>query len=45
MRWLRILGWTVGGLVVALVLAFAGLQTPPGLRTVAASVSSSDLTI
>jgi len=45
MRWLRILGWTVGGIVVALVGAFILLQTPPGLRTVAHLVSSSDLSV
>ena len=45
MRWLRILGWTVGGLLVALVALFVLLQTPPGLRTVAHLVSSNDLTV
>jgi translocation and assembly module TamB len=45
MRWLRILGWTVGGLVVVLVALFVLLQTPPGLRTVAHLVSSSDLSV
>jgi translocation and assembly module TamB len=45
MRWLRILGWTIGGLVVALVALFFLLQTPPGLRTVARLVSSSDLAV
>lgn len=45
MRWLRILGWTVGGLIVALVGLFVLLQTPPGLRTIASLVSSSDLTV
>jgi len=45
MRWLRILGWTVGGLVVALVALFVLLQTPPGLRTLAKLVSSSDLAV
>jgi translocation and assembly module TamB len=45
MRWLRILGWTIGGLVAALVALFFLLQTPPGLRTVARLVSSSDLAV
>ena len=45
MRWLRILGWTVGGLVVVLVALFVLLQTPPGLRTIAHLVSSSDLSV
>lgn len=45
MRWLRILGWTVGGLVVALVALFVLVQTPPGLRTIAHLVSSSDLAV
>src|SRR6476469_9420000 len=45
MRWLRLLAWTIGGLVVAVVALFMLLQTPPGLRFVARLVSSSDLRI
>ena len=45
MRWLRILGWTVGGVVVVLAGLFVLLQTPPGLRTIAHLVSSSDLSV
>ncbi|HEY2870301.1 MAG TPA: translocation/assembly module TamB domain-containing protein [Reyranella sp.] len=45
MRWLRILGWTVGGLVVLVCALFAGLQTPPGKALVAAVVSSDDIRI
>ena len=45
MRWLRILGWTVGGLVVLVGVLFAGLQTPPGKALVAAVVSSDDIRI
>ncbi|MBS0526547.1 MAG: translocation/assembly module TamB domain-containing protein [Proteobacteria bacterium] len=45
MRWLRILGWTVGGFVLALVTLFVLLQTPAGLRTVAHLASSSDLSV
>ena len=45
MRWLRILGWTVGGLVVLVGLLFAGLQTPPGKALIAAVVSSDGITV
>ena len=45
MRWLRILGWTIGGLVVLVGVLFAGLQTPPGKALVAAFVSSDDIRI
>ena len=45
MRLLRILGWTVGGLVVLVGVLFAGLQTPPGKALVAAFVSSDDIRI
>ena len=45
MRWVRLLAWAIGGLVVAVVALFMLLQTPPGLRTVASLVSSSDLKV
>ncbi|HYD07613.1 MAG TPA: hypothetical protein VEC60_17895, partial [Reyranella sp.] len=45
MRWLRLAGWVLGGLVVLLVAAFFLLQTPPGLRMIARLVSSSDLKV
>ncbi|MBN9086925.1 MAG: translocation/assembly module TamB domain-containing protein [Reyranella sp.] len=44
-RFLRFMAWTLGGLVVLLVAAFFVLQTPPGLRTLASLVSSSDLSV
>jgi translocation and assembly module TamB len=45
MLWRRLLARTAGGLVAALVLAFAGLQTGPGQRALASLVSSKDLEI
>src|SRR5690349_16783760 len=45
MRWLRILGWTVGGLVLLAGILFAGLQTPPGKALLAGFVSSDDIRI
>ena len=45
MRWRRLLARTAGGLVAALVLAFAGLQIGPGQRALASLVSSKDLEI
>lgn len=40
MRWLRILAWTFGGLVAALSLSLAAMQTGPGKRWLAATLSS-----
>jgi translocation and assembly module TamB len=40
MRWRRALVWTGGGLIALVALLFAGLQTEPGQRTLAAFVSS-----
>jgi translocation and assembly module TamB len=45
MRWLRYTAYALGGVVALLVLAFFVLQTPPGLRTLAGLVSSSNLTV
>jgi translocation and assembly module TamB len=44
-RWLRFVAWGLSGLVVLLTAVFALLQTPPGLRTLARLVSSSDLEV
>lgn len=40
MRWIRFLGWTIGGLVAVLALAFAALQTAPAKRMLASVISS-----
>jgi translocation and assembly module TamB len=45
MRWLRILGWTAGGLVLAAGALVAGLQTPPGKALVAAVASSDSIKV
>ncbi|MBS0518813.1 MAG: translocation/assembly module TamB domain-containing protein [Proteobacteria bacterium] len=40
MRWVRLLGWTAGGMVAVLALAFAAIQTAPGKRVLADLISS-----
>lgn len=40
MGWKKALGWTAGGLVAAVGLVFAGLQTQPGQRALAGTISS-----
>ncbi|WIM11370.1 translocation/assembly module TamB domain-containing protein [Enhydrobacter sp.] len=40
MRWLRITAWTAGGIVIAVALLLAALQTAPGKRMLANAVSS-----
>lgn len=45
MRARRIVGWTAGGAVAAVALAFAGLQTGPGKRLIAGAISSPSLEV
>ncbi len=45
MRALRILGWTVGGVVVVVAVLFGCLQTGPGKRLLASAISSSTLDV
>src|SRR6185436_6924181 len=45
MRWLRLLVWIMGSVVLLVTLAFVGLQTPPGKVLVAGFASSDSIKI